>query len=145
MFSAASAYAVYTIRRCQLPRLAFPVRVAFGIMLATILAMGMLYPVLGIHNRMFIETGRASGINNTPLTLDGGQGFMYNDDYNAILCLKDIVGSDEAVVAEANPEAAPPEWEIPVNYNPSHGRVGSLTGIPVIGGWPGHDPMAGTG
>jgi YYY domain-containing protein len=133
LFSVAGAYAVYTfLGEVELKRPALPFRALFGVMTTLILAAGLMYPVLGMYYRMFVETGRST-TNDTPLTMDGGPGFIGLDDYNAIICLGDLVGRDDVVVAEANPQGRY------VNYNANHGRVGSLTGIPVLIGWPNHE------
>jgi YYY domain-containing protein len=133
-FSIAGAYAVYTILAdVKLARPSFPVQAMFGVMLVAILFVGLWYPVLGIYHRMFVETGRNTGYNDAPLTLDGGPGLIDSDDYNVLICLGDLVGQVDTVVAEANPQGDR------VNYNPRHGRVGTLTGIPVLIGWPGHE------
>ena len=63
------------------------------------------------------------------LTLDGGADMIDRDDYDVILCLSDLVRGDEAVVAEAVRDA----------YNAQYGRVGALTGIPIVLGWENHE------
>lgn len=140
MFSVAAAYGVYTVLfDHEQARPAPIVRGVFGVLLIGVLIIGLAYPVLGTYHRMFVETGRTSGY-ETALTLDGGPGFISRDDYSAIMCLRDLVGRQDVVVAEANPQGSR------VNYNPIHGRVGSLTGIPVVIGWPGHQSQwRGTG
>lgn len=132
MFSIASAYGVYTLLADRdLPHPALPIRAAFSGLLALIIVGGAMYPVLAAHNRAIIETGR--NIAPRLLTLDGGPGFVNASDYEVIMCLRELVGDGHAIVAEADPTRSSS-----VNYNPYHGRVGSLTGIPVIMGWPGH-------
>jgi hypothetical protein len=63
------------------------------------------------------------------LTLDGGRSMVQPDDYDVIQCLNDFVDSDEVVVAEASRDA----------YNSQYGRIGALTGIPIILGWENHE------
>jgi uncharacterized membrane protein len=128
VFSLASAYGVYTLLADRQPRsLSIGARAAVAILLAVVVTAGMLYPILGIHNRMFIETGRASG-NDTALTLNGGPGFTNPDDYAAISCLSTLVQGDNAVVAEA----------VGGSYRGEFGRSATLTGIPVVFNWGGH-------
>ncbi len=64
-----------------------------------------------------------------PLTLDGASGLLTRDDQNVIDCLRDAVGRQGAVAAEALGEA----------YNIAFGRVGALSGIPIILGWENHE------
>ncbi len=132
VFSLAGAYAVYTIladHDLRLPR--FGVRAAFSGMFAVILLLGLTYPVLGIHNRMFIETGHANAESPAPLSLDGGPYMIAPGDYGAIMCLNELVeGSDVVALEAADPGSA---------YNPRYGRVGALTGIPIVLGWGNHE------
>jgi YYY domain-containing protein len=127
--SIAGAYGVYTlISDDHQPRPAFPVRLVTGALVVALLAAGLIYPALATYHRMFIETGRATAANPTPPTLDGGLGFVATDDYVVIMCLRERVGRDDVIVAEA--ERA--------SYNPRYGRVGALTGIPILLGWDNH-------
>ncbi len=63
-----------------------------------------------------------------PLSLDGAGGALNSDDQNVIDCLRESVGRGDAIAAEAVGEA----------YNIAFGRVGALTGIPVVLGWENH-------
>jgi YYY domain-containing protein len=63
------------------------------------------------------------------LTLDGGSTMIDRDDYNVVTCLNNLVDGDDAVVAEAVRDA----------YNAQYGRVGALTGIPIVLGWENHE------
>ncbi|MFW5696171.1 MAG: DUF2298 domain-containing protein [Phototrophicaceae bacterium] len=142
MFSIASAYAVYTLTLDQrLPRPIGLLRMAYGTLVGVVLVAGLIYGVFSLYHRMFVETGRATVAGPTAEpTLDGGPGFVGSADYKAIMCLDEIVGDRQAVIAEARPQGSN------VNYNPRHGRVGTLTGIPIIMGWPGHQSQwRGTG
>ncbi|MEO1664702.1 MAG: DUF2298 domain-containing protein [Chloroflexota bacterium] len=127
MFAIASAYAVYAMllnwdfsnaitRAVQLPTLVI------------VLLLGLLYPSLGIHNRVYIESGRASNPQLQDFTLDGGPSLVSQDDYDAIMCLDQLVEGDDVVIAEAIGPA----------YRNQFGRVGVLTGMPIILGWEGH-------
>jgi uncharacterized membrane protein len=132
LFSVASAYAVYTLLadfRLQLPRSAL--RAAFGALVIVVLFGGLIYPVLGIQNRMFVETDRASDTNATALTLDGSLTFLpfARGDYEAIMCLADLVDSDDVVITEAVGPA----------YHSEYGRVGALSGLPILLGWENHE------
>ena len=62
------------------------------------------------------------------LTLDGGSTMIDRDDFNVVMCLSNLVAGDEAVVAEAVRDA----------YSARYGRVGALTGIPIVLGWENH-------
>lgn len=131
MFSIASAYGVYTILKDhQLPRPHVSVKVGFAFSLALVLLVGSLFPAFGIHNRMFIETGRAANPAMT-VTLDGGPDFVNFDDYQVAMCLNQHVQGDDAVVLEA-------VWTESA-YKPFVGRVGTLTGIPIVLGWQNHE------
>lgn len=160
LFSIASAYAVY--RLVLLPpggeRGAVMLRWISTAVAIVVVGGGTTYFAIGTYWRAVIEPGRLAVVQereiddsgesqlvsrivwrDVPLTLDGGGSFTAPVDYAAIRCLEEQIGREAAVVAEANPKRAI-ELEPPgmVNYNPNHARTGSLTGIPVVLGWPGH-------
>ncbi len=125
MFSIASAFAVYMILAGRSPAV---LKAAYAPLLALVLILGAFYPVLGIHNRVAIESGRA-GNPGVALTLDGGRSLVSADDYDAMMCLdSEVQNAAEVVVAEAIGPA----------YRNQFGRVGVLTGIPIVLGWEGH-------
>ncbi|MCY3864819.1 MAG: DUF2298 domain-containing protein [Chloroflexi bacterium] len=64
-----------------------------------------------------------------PLSLDGAPGLLNRDDQSAIECLGALVGRADAVVAEAVGDP----------YRIEFGRVGALTGIPIVLGWENHE------
>ena len=66
---------------------------------------------------------------SAPLTLDGANTLIDSDDQRVIRCLQDAVGRDSAVTAEAVGQA----------YNVAYGRVGALSGIPILLGWENHE------
>ncbi len=63
------------------------------------------------------------------LTLDGARTVVTPDDFNVVMCLNNLVQGDDAVVVEAVRDA----------YNANYGRVGTLTGIPIVLGWENHE------
>ncbi len=63
------------------------------------------------------------------LSLNGADGLLNADDLNAIECLSELVGRADAVVAEAVGDP----------YRIEYGRVGTLTGIPIVLGWENHE------
>ena len=63
------------------------------------------------------------------LTLDGGSTMIDRNDFNVVTCLSNLVDGDDAVVVEASRDA----------YNAQYGRVGALTGIPIVLGWENHE------
>ena len=63
------------------------------------------------------------------LSLDGAPGLLNGDDQRAIECLSALVGSADAVVAEAVGDP----------YRIEYGRVGTLAGIPIVLGWENHE------
>jgi YYY domain-containing protein len=131
VFSIASAYGVYAVfadsQTATQRRPAF--RAAFAAFAIIAVGAGMLYPVLGIRDRMFIETGRLNDSEPSPLTLDGGPTLTAGNDYASIMCLRSEVGDRPIVVAEAIGPA----------YNPNYGRVAGLTGNPIVLGWENHE------
>jgi YYY domain-containing protein len=191
VWSIAGAYAIYSIiGDNRIPRLMLPLRFAFGGVTVLVLIGGLMYSVIGIYHRSWIETGRnqisqgriysppegwdspvrlvsdgmsiAEGsilfsngnLNDNPqafiiqaaqagivsfsgedvvilpsLTLDGGSTMIDRDDFVVVTCLSNLVDGDDAVVAEAVRDA----------YNAQYGRVGALTGIPVVLGWENHE------
>jgi uncharacterized membrane protein len=93
-------------------------------------ALGLLYPLLGMYSRMFVETGRLNTIAAEPLTLDGGTTLIGNgDDYQAVMCLNPLVQGDDAVVVES----------VGNSYHGENGRTATLAGIPVVFNWPFHE------
>lgn len=64
-----------------------------------------------------------------PLTLDGWSSYANPRDREVIDCLRASVGRADAVVSEAVRDA----------YNAAYGRVGALTGIPIVLGWANHE------
>lgn len=55
LFSLAGAYAVFAWLAEREAHPARPVRLAFGGVLAVVLVLGLMYPVFGVHNRVFVE------------------------------------------------------------------------------------------
>ncbi|HLV34224.1 MAG TPA: DUF2298 domain-containing protein, partial [Spirillospora sp.] len=134
MFGIASAYGVYVMTADLRLRGRIPaVRTSMGAVTAVCLVLGLLYPVLGFYHRMMIESGRASAASPGPLTLDGGPATVSADDYAAIMCFNDLVQGDDVVVLEAaDPGSA-------YNITGKWGRVGMLTGVPIVLGWQNHE------
>ncbi len=129
MFAIGSAYGLYTILahpKLDVDRFWF--RIALAPLLIVSLVLGMMYPALGIHNRALVESGRLNATDAPLRTLDGGPSLVSEDDYAAIMCLAEQVEGDDVVVAEAIGPA----------YRNQFGRVGVLTGIPIVLGWEGH-------
>lgn len=131
MFGIASAYGVYVIAADLRLRDRFrAARVVMVTVTTVVVLLGLMYSVLGFHNRMFIESGRASA--NT-LTLDGGPTTVSADDYAAIMCFDALIEGDDVVVLEAaDPGSA-------YNITGKWGRVGMLTGVPIVLGWQNHE------
>lgn len=134
--SLAGSYAVYTLLLHDDPRKDHPrwllMQWAYGAILVAVLILGLLYPVLGAYSRAWIENGYQDRLADNPpvLTLDGRSRMpMSSDDYQAVMCLDSLVTGDNAVVAEAVRDA----------YRSYYGRVGSITGIPIVMGWQNHE------
>ncbi|QPC81576.1 hypothetical protein G4Y79_18040 [Phototrophicus methaneseepsis] len=122
----AGSYGTYTILadgKLRLP--ALPLRLVYGAVLALLIVMGSLYIIAASHYRAVIERGSPSY-----LSVDGGSLGLSNDIVQSVQCLAELVGpDDDVIVAEAARDT----------YNPSYGRVGTMTGIPNLLGWPGHE------
>ena len=103
-------------------------RRALGALTVCAILPGLLYPLAGVYTRAFVETGRLVAAQPAPLSLDGGPGFINADDYAAIRCLEAHAGAAQPVVAEAPGSS----------YDGNFGRVGTLTGMPVLLNWEGH-------
>ncbi len=116
-------YSVFTGRK--LPRPGW--RAAYGGLTAVVLVAGLLFPSLGIVTRMYYDNGRYNY--DIPVTLDGGSTLTNADDYQAALCLGSLVQGDDAVIASA----------VGGSYAWSYGTVSTLTGIPTILNWTGHE------
>ncbi|MEQ8673485.1 MAG: DUF2298 domain-containing protein [Aggregatilineales bacterium] len=131
--SIGTAYGLYIVFADRQSRpTPLPVKALAGVVLAIVLFLGAWYPVLGIYNRMFMETGRRISQDPAPLTLDGGRSAVSvsQDDYNVLMCLNDLVEGDDVIVGEATGGS----YDIQ-----GSGRVGGLTGLPVVIGWQGHE------
>lgn len=131
MFSIAGAYAVYSMfAEDRVPALAG--RAAYGLLAVVAISLGMLYPVLGIYHRMFIETNRLNNLAPDALTLDGGYTTAFGDEYAAVQCLSELLQGDDYVVVEA----------VGGSYdsnNPPSGLSGKIAGIPNLFNWPFHE------
>ncbi|MGQ9889810.1 MAG: DUF2298 domain-containing protein, partial [Aggregatilineales bacterium] len=130
VFSVAAAYGLYSLLAEQRARQPVSALVRGGVtaLLVAVLALGLIYPALGILHRALLETGRLGAEAPAPLTLDGGRTLVGQADYDAVACLSQLVGAGTAVVAEAVGNSY--EWQ--------HGRSATLAGIPVVINWPGH-------
>lgn len=132
VFSIAAAYGVYSVIADTQQRAPSLWRAAMTAVVLVVITLGSVYPILGVHYRALQESGRLSVVEQPPLTLDGGPRFITRDpsgsDYAAIQCLAERVVGDDVVVVEA----------VEGTYNPNVGRVGALTGLPVLFNWPGH-------
>lgn len=128
LFSVASAYGVYALFADESLRPGMAFRLLSGAAALTAIGMGMLYPLFGIPQRMFIETGIASSAGAVSLTLDGGRTLTAQTDYLSIQCWMEQVSDRNVVVAEALGPA----------YNSNYGRVAGLTGAPIVMGWANH-------
>jgi hypothetical protein len=62
------------------------------------------------------------------LTMDGGPTLVSADDYAVIRCLEELVTGDDVIAVEAGD----------ASYRSTYARIGSLTGIPILHGWAGH-------
>lgn len=127
VWSIAGAYAVYTIlsdHQLRLPSV--PVRAAFVGVLAVVFTLGLMYPIAGVYHRAIVEPGRL--VADIPVTLDGGPTFTWADDYQTIMCLDQLVEGNDVIVAQA----------VGGQYQGEFGMVGTLTGIPVLLNWVGH-------
>ncbi|MEZ4666823.1 MAG: DUF2298 domain-containing protein [Anaerolineae bacterium] len=129
VFSIASAYAVYVILGDSSLRVGAVVRGAYGVLAVVAIGAGLLYPVLAVYDRMFLESGRARAENPAPLSIDGGPQLIAATDYEAIMCWQRQLNGTVPVVAEALGGA----------YNPAYGRVAGLTGVPIVLGWENHE------
>jgi YYY domain-containing protein len=124
----AGAYGVYVLLHA-VERPALPARIAFASIVGVFSVAGLLYPVFAFYTRGWLETGHASGT-GAQLTLDGTSRMPLSlTDYQAVLCLSERVTGADAVVAEAVQSA----------YRSYYGRVGSITGIPIVIGWENHE------
>lgn len=125
LWAIASAYGVYLLIGDETERAPRLLSAFSGGLAVSVVILGALYGVLSFHNRAVLDRrapADALSIDGTPymtLTLD---------DYAVIQCLDQLVRGDEAVVAEAVRDA----------YAPHYGRVGSITGIPIVMGWENH-------
>ncbi|MDQ7024465.1 MAG: DUF2298 domain-containing protein [Anaerolineae bacterium] len=134
--SLVSAYAVYIIVFNDESRKDYePARLlkwVFSGVVILIIILGLIYPILGAYSRAWVENGYRNRTPDNPpvLTLDGRSNMpLSRDDYDAVLCLDNLVQSNDTVVAEA----------VQSSYRSYYGRVASITGIPIVIGWQNHE------
>jgi hypothetical protein len=130
LFSVAGAYAVYSILADAGARVPSTVtKGVYSLIAVVATGLGLLYPVLGIYSRTTLETFNTSLGSGQPITLDGGSTLIGGgDDYQAIMCLNQIVQGDDVVVVES----------VGNSYHGENGRTATLTGISVVFNWPFH-------
>ena len=130
LWSIGAAYGAYAVLADVRQSAPSPLtRAVYGGLLAVTLALGLLFPLVGVYTRAQVESGRQFTEAPGPLTLEGGASFVVADDYQAIMCLNQTVTGDETLVAEAIGPA----------YHAEYGRVAALTGIPILLGWENHE------
>jgi len=130
LLSIASAYGVWSIFSVRDEAAPAVLRFLYGVVTPVVFVLSLLYPVFGIHYRMFVNTGRTNASElQAPLTLDGTPNMTSADDYAMVMCLADLVKGDDVVVVEAQRDA----------YSSRYNRVGSITGIPTVIGWTNHE------
>lgn len=134
LYAVAGAYGVYSVLddpRLRLP--ALPVRIALGVVIVIALGLGAAFPLYAIPERALYETA----LNTRPdavLTLDGGRTLTNTSDYEALVCLRDVIGRDDVVVAELVKEGSYDYFAGGIGS----GRLAGLTGAPTVIGWTGH-------
>jgi YYY domain-containing protein len=124
----AAAYAVYSILSDhRLPRPSLPLRAAFVGVLAVVFALGLMFPTAAVYHRAIVEPRLYLG-ENAQVTLDGGGTFTWADDYQVAMCLGQLVEGSDVTVAQA----------VGGQYHGEFGTVATLTGLPVVLNWVGH-------
>ena len=131
LWGIAAAFGAYAVLGGAADRTSTPLRAAYSTFAVFVVGLGLIYPVLGVHYRTQIETGRAAGFNAEPLTLDGGPDSATPSDYQATLCLGQLVQGDDVTVASA----VGGSYDV---RNPATGLSGRLVGLPNLLNWPGH-------
>lgn len=133
LWSVAAAYAVYNVlAQARAPQIRPVWKAAYRILVVACIALGLIFPVAGVYWRTQVETGRAGGFSDNPLTLDGIASVASPDDLAAIACLSALVPGDDAVIAE----------RVGNSYdggNPPSGLAGRLAGLPDVLNWTGHE------
>jgi YYY domain-containing protein len=129
LWGVAAAFGAYTLLAdARVRRPAPGVRAAFAALATVAVSLGLLYPIFGVHNRAFIESGRLNDPSR-PLTLEGGDRLVPENDRQAALCLAARVGRD-ADIALASAVGG--------SYQGEFGAYSTLTGIPTVINWPFH-------
>ena len=123
MFSVAGAYAVYSmLADVRLPLPAPAIRAVLTAVVALVLLTGSVYGVIGYSQWVLVSSSPVQ------YTLDGVTTTVASADLEALTCLNELVGQQQVVVAEA----------VGGSYDWGYGRVATLTGIPIVINWPGH-------
>ena len=68
-------------------------------------------------------------VHEAAYTWTAREGLLQRDDQEVVMCLSEMVGRTDVVVAEAVGDP----------YRIEYGRVGTLTGIPIVLGWENHE------
>jgi YYY domain-containing protein len=129
VWSIAAAYGAYVVLADAQASAGALTRAVYGGLLSITLLLGLLYPLVGVYSRGSVEAGFLNADSSRLRTLDGGASFVVADDYQAIMCLNQLVEGDDAVAVEAIGPA----------YRSEYGRVAALTGIPILLGWENHE------
>jgi len=132
LWSAAAAFAVWSVlRQAGEIRLGSAMRTAFALGTLILVLSGVLFTPSAIQSHM-VQDGAGARAQNSGMSLDGSlQLIRSTNDAQAIACLRDLVQSDNKVIAEAIIEASA--------YHQEYGRVSATSGIPTILGWPNHE------
>lgn len=149
LFAIGGAFGLYTLlndaRTDQPPIETRPLiilgRLVLIIIMIVALMLGAIYPMYAIHSRALIETGIIDNPNAT-LTLNGGRTLTNPGDYEALVCLREIIGREDVVVAEVSHSGSYDYFAGGI----ASGRLAGITGAPTVLGWQGHQSQwRGTG
>ncbi len=109
---------------------ALPVRGLVSALTLITVGLGLVYPVFGIHERANKSGTRILIDDQQALTLDGWRTVVNQEDYEVLMCLREIVGQSPVVIAEAT-GGSYDFW----GPGTGAGRTGALTGMPTLLGW----------
>ncbi|WP_119067021.1 DUF2298 domain-containing protein [Aggregatilinea lenta] len=136
LFSLAGGYAVWSLLAgARLPQrkaandtapLALVGRVAFGAVVIVLVGAGLIYTYFAVRSRGVYEAN-----NTDTLTLDGRSSMITRGEYEATMCLADLVPKSDSIVLV--------ESSCNCGYQPQIGRVSGLTGVPTLLGWANHE------
>jgi uncharacterized membrane protein len=141
LLAVACAYGVWSIVSTAGERpLPSGVRIGLGVASAILLALGAVFPLRAIPNRMTDRDSVFYDMSMNPvaepiLTLNGALSQTNANDYAALMCLRELTQGEDDIVAVEYSDGGYDYF----NGGLGSGRLAGITGLPTVLGWRGHE------